>query len=215
MTLSSSLSSPDKMIISFPNSALPKITLEPHYESLVELRGALKENYYSIPSRRGGRTYSYLGGLQPDAVYAIVVLGTEFIAPPDPGPLVIPSGTNSVTSGNLNRDHYEAVMEFKEWVNLERVGKKNRGSSKKNVFSGGFDRNRGFTHLRVRDIIVHLFTDYGQLEYQYLVGNHSKLLDPWDANKPFQELVQRVQEIQKFVNDGGRTIADKDIVNTI
>ena len=44
------------MIASFPNSALPKITSEPNYESLVELRDALKENYYSIPSRRGGGT---------------------------------------------------------------------------------------------------------------------------------------------------------------
>ena len=60
MTLSYSLSSPDEIITSFLNSALPKITLEPHYESLVELRDALKENYYSIPSRRGVGTYGYL-----------------------------------------------------------------------------------------------------------------------------------------------------------
>ena len=82
---------------------------------------------------RGGGTYGYLGGLQLDAVYAIVAPGTAFVIPPDPGPLVIPSGTNSVTSGNLNRDHYEAVREFKEWVNLERAGKKNRGISEKHV----------------------------------------------------------------------------------
>ena len=107
------MSSPDEMIASFPNSALPKIALEPHYKSLVELRDTLKENYSSIPSRRGGGTYGYLVGLQPDAVYAIVSPGTAFIIPPDPGPLVIPSGTNSVTSGNLNRDHSEAVREFK------------------------------------------------------------------------------------------------------
>ena len=34
-------------------------------------------------------------------------------------------------------------------------------------------------------------------------------------NRPFQELVQRVQEIQEFSNTGGQTIADEDIVNTI
>ena len=53
------------------------------------------------------------------------------------------------------------------------------------------------------------------MKYQDLVGNHSKLLEPWDANRPFQELVQCVQEIQEFVNDGGQTIANEDIVNTI
>ena len=102
------------MIASFPNSALPKITSEPHYESLVELRDALKKNYSLIPSRIGGGTYSYLGGLQPATVYAIVTPGTLFVIPTDPGQLIIPSDTNSVTSGNLHHDHAEAAREFKE-----------------------------------------------------------------------------------------------------
>ena len=67
----------------------------------------------------------------------------------------------------------------------------------------------------MRDIVTHLFTEYGQVENQDLVGNRSKLLEPWDMNRPFQELVQRVQEIQEFANNGGRTIANENIVNTI
>ena len=114
MTSSSLVSSPDKMIASFPNIALPKITSEPHYESLVELRDALKKNYYLIPFRRGGGTYDYLRGLQPDAVYRIVAPGTSFVILPDPGQLIIPSGKNSATSGNIHRDHAEAAREFKE-----------------------------------------------------------------------------------------------------
>ena len=82
---------------------------------------------------RGGGTYGYLGGLQPDTVHAIVAPGTALVIPPDPGPLIIPSGKNSVTSGNLHRNHYEAAREFKEWVNLDRVGGKHRGSSEQDV----------------------------------------------------------------------------------
>ena len=93
------------MIASFLNSAFPNITWEPHYESLVELRDALKDNYSLIPSRRVGGTYGYLGCLQLAAVYAIVAPGTSFVIPPDPGQLIISPGTNSVTSGNLHRDH--------------------------------------------------------------------------------------------------------------
>ena len=102
------------MIASFPNIVLPKITSEPHYEILVELRDALKENYSSIPSRRGGGAYGYLGCLHPSVVYAIVAPGSTFFILPDPGQLIIPSGTNSVTSGNLHRDHAEAAREFKQ-----------------------------------------------------------------------------------------------------
>ena len=45
------------------------------------------------------------------------------------------------------------------------------------------------------------------------MGNQSKLADPWDANRPFQELVQRVQEIQEFATGGVRKIPDDDIVD--
>ena len=67
----------------------------------------------------------------------------------------------------------------------------------------------------MRDIVTHLFTEYGQVENQDLVRNLSKLSKPWDANRPFQELVQQVQEIQEFANNGGRKIANEDIVDTI
>ena len=39
--------------------------------------------------------------------------------------------------------------------------------------------------------------------------------DLWDANRPFKELMQRVQEIQELANNGGRMINDEDIVDTI
>ena len=61
----------------------------------------------------------------------------------------------------------------------------------------------------MRDIVVHLFMEYGQVENQDLVGNRSKFSEPWDTNRPFQELVQRILEIQDFANDEGRTIATK------
>ena len=92
-----------------------------------------------------------LRGLKTDAIYAIVAPGTELTTPTYPGPTVIPSGTNSVTSGNLNHDNSEAVREFKEWVNLERAGKKQTAEAVSKTFlSGVFDRNRGFAHLHVR-----------------------------------------------------------------
>ena len=193
MTSSSSVSSPDEMITSFPNSALPKIISESHYESLVELRHALKDNYSLIPSRIVGGTYGYLGGLKPDAVYAIVALGKLFVIPPDPGQLIIPSGTNSVTSGNLHRDHAEAAREFKELVNLERAGKQQIVEAISKTFLAGIlDRNQGFAHLWLRDIVAHLITEYGQVENKDLVRNRLKLSESWDANRPFQELVQRI-----------------------
>ena len=145
-----------------------------------------------------------------------MALQTLFVIPPDPCQLIIPSRTDRVTLGNLHRNHAEAEREFKEQVNLERVVKKQIAESVSKTFlSGAFDLNQGFANLRERYIVAHLFTEYRQMENQDLVGNCSKLSESWDANRPLQESVQRVQEIQEFANDGGRTIAYKNIVDTI
>ena len=98
--------------------------------------------------------------------------GTLFVIPPNPGQLITPSGKNSFTLENLHRDHTEAAREFKEWVNLERAEENKIAEAVSKTFLAGvFDRNRVFSHLRVRDIVTYLFTEYKQVENQDLVGN--------------------------------------------
>ena len=119
MTSITSVSSPNKMIASFHNSVLPKIESEPTYASLVEIRDALKENYASIPSRRGRVTFGYLGVILSNAVYDTISPGESFLIPSYPVRLNIPAGTTTINSDNLNRDHENAKRERKEWINLE------------------------------------------------------------------------------------------------
>ena len=71
------------------------------------MRDALREIYALITYRRGGGTYGYLGELLSDAVYVTVAPSTVFITPPDPKPIVIPTGSTKFNLGNLNRDHSE------------------------------------------------------------------------------------------------------------
>ena len=141
--------------------------------------------HFRIPFRIG--LWSYV-------VYGTIAPSTAFLTPLEQGPLVIPTGSTNINSGNINRDHSEACREHKEWVNLERSGKKHITESvTKKFLARVFDRNQGFTHIRIWDIFVYLFAEYGQVEYQYLVVNRSKLANPWDTNLPIQELAQRVQ----------------------
>ena len=97
----------------------------------------------------------------------IVAPGTSFVILTDTVQLIIPSGTNSVTSGNLQLQHAEAAREFKEWPNLERAGEKQFAEAVSKTFIAlVFDCNWVFVHLRVRDIVAHLFTEYGKVENQ-------------------------------------------------
>ena len=82
---------PDKIMASFPHSTLPKISSETHHQSFFAMRDAIKENYLSIPFRRGGGTYVYLRGLLSYTVYGTIAMGNAFVTPPNPVPLVIPT----------------------------------------------------------------------------------------------------------------------------
>ena len=84
--------------------------------------------------------------------------------------------------------------EHKEWVDLERARKKKITELvTKTLLDGVFYCKQDFTHIRVSDIIAYLFVEYGEVEYQDLVGDRSRLAEPLDANLLFQELVQHVQ----------------------
>ena len=108
--------------------------------------------------------YRYIRGLFSNAVYITIAPGTAFVTPPDSGPLAILTGCTNIKSFNLNRYHAEACKEHQEWVNLQRARKKQIAESVTKTFlEGVFDRNRGFAHIRVRDIIAYFFTDCGRL----------------------------------------------------
>ena len=77
------------------------------------------------------------------------------------------------------------------------------------------NKHRGFIGVRAREILEHLFTNYGEILAQDLVANRVKLVEEWDPTTPFQTLVTKVQDIQEFATYGGRSIAEVDITNVI
>ena len=68
------------------------------------------------------------------------------------------------------------------------------------------NKHRGFTGVGEVENLEHLFTNYGQIIAHDLVANGMKLVEEWDPNIPFQNLVTKVQDIQEFATDGGRSI---------
>ena len=58
------------------------------------------------------------------------------------------------------------------------------------------NKHRGLTGLRAREILEHLFTNYGEIMAHYIVTNMVKMGKEWDPTTPFQTLVTKVQDIQ-------------------
>ena len=68
------------------------------------------------------------------------------------------------------------------------------------------NKHKEFTGLKEREILEHLFTNYGEILAQDLVVNRVKMGEESDPTTPFQTLVTKVQDIQEISIDGGRGI---------
>ena len=205
------------MIASFPHTSLPEVGEEPTYNELVAIRNAIKQNYASIPTQLGGGAYGYLGGLLSAEEYELLAPGTPFTAPPHPGPQpVIEHATTAVVSSNMLRIFSEASRDWKEWSNLERASKKQlQAALPKALLASQMCPNRGLNYLSMQAVLAQLFLDWGYLSQQDLVANRHRLSEEWDANRPFTDLIQRVQEVQEYARDGQRPISEHDIVDAI
>ena len=64
-------------------------------------------------------------------------------------------------------------------------------------------------------MLEHVFKNFGQIDHQDLIHNRARLHEEWDPNQPFSVLVQRVQAVQEYANDGYRPISNNDIIDAI
>ena len=77
------------------------------------------------------------------------------------------------------------------------------------------NKHRGHTGVRAREILEHLLKNYVEILAQDLVANRMKMGVEWDPTIAFQNLVIKVQDIQEFATDGGRSIEDVDITDVL
>ena len=58
------------------------------------------------------------------------------------------------------------------------------------------NKHRGFTGVSAREILGHIFKNYGEILAQSLVANRVKLGEEWYPTTPLQTQVTKVQDIQ-------------------
>ena len=109
------------------------------------------------------------------AAYA-TVCDTAFTVPADPEALKIQAGTTSVDSNNQNRTYTENKRCYPEWQSLE-MSCKNQliKSITKEYMEAKANNHRGFIGVRAKEILEHLFTNYGEILAQDLVENRVRM----------------------------------------
>ena len=117
--MTTTVPSPSDMIASFPYNPLPEISEDVTYTELTELRRAIKENYESIESSRGGGFNGLLGGASQDDWYATIAPNTPFTPPTNPGSPPVVAGEKQVDAANTICLYNEKKREWQDWCHIE------------------------------------------------------------------------------------------------
>ena len=188
----------------FPNHLTP-IAGEPTYQTLKELKDQLKANAASIPTTLGSGHHGYLGLILSPAAYA-TISPTAFAEPAYPGQHpTIPAGTNAANTSAIIRRHTEDTRQWREFKNVSTALKNQLLSAVDDIYVHALrDRHVGYMNQTIRNILTHLFNNYGNITQLELEDNDTKMRTLWDPNSPFDCLVQQLEDGQDYADDGGQ-----------
>jgi hypothetical protein len=190
--MTSSVPTTEHFLESFPIQA-GKIIGQPTYNTLTNLRDALKQNAAAVPSNRGGGAHGYLGLVMSALMYDTVAPGQPFTIVNYPGPqpvIPVPPGTTAQISKAV-RQHSEDLREWREYTNIHNTLKKQLTDAiEPGYLRSQRHRHVGFANKSLRELIAYLFQAYGQLTPERLVDNQASMNSPWDPNTPFETLIK-------------------------
>ena len=202
--MTSTVPSVEDFTNAFPNHLTP-LAGEPTYQTLKELKDQLKANAASIPTTLGGGHHGYLGLILSPAAYA-TISPTAFAEPAYPGQHpTIPAGTNAANTSAIIRRHTEDTRQWREFKNVSTALKNQLLSAVDDIYVRALrDRHVGYMNQTIRNILTHLFNNYGNITQLELEDNDTKMRTLWDPNSPFDCLVQQLEDGQDYADDGGQ-----------
>ena len=188
----------------FPNQLTP-IVGEPTYATLKTLKDQLKANAASVPTTLGGSNHGYLSLILSPAAYA-TISPTAFVEPTYPGQHpAIPAGTNAANTSTIIHRHTEDTQQWRELKNVSTALKNQLLSAIEDIYIQALrDRHVGYMNQSICNLLTHVFENYGNITQLELEDNDTKMRALWDPNKPFDCLVQQLEDGQDYADDGGQ-----------
>ena len=194
--MTSSIPSVEDFTNAFPTQLTP-IVGELTYATLMTLKDQLKT--------LGGGNHGYLSLILSPAAYD-TISPTAFIEPAYPGQHpAIPAGTNAATTSAIIRRHTEDTRQWREFKNVSTALKNQLLSAVEDIYVRALrDRHVGYMNQSIRNLLTHLFENYGNISQLELEDNDTKMRALWDPNSPFDCLVQQLEDDQDYADDGGQ-----------
>jgi hypothetical protein len=193
---------------------VPTVSSPPTYASLQATRNALGAIAAQTPTTRGGGANGYMGIVLPAPIYDLVAPGTPFTLPQNPGQTPALAGNTAALIAQAERRHKESLRQWYEYNSLHEALKDKLAESVDPIYLQGIRMRRNiFAQVSLREMFLHLFNNYSQLDGMQIHKNRQRLYEPWDPSSRIEDLIGHLEDVQELATDAGRPIPDTDVVD--
>ena len=198
----------------FPHPHIPAQPGMPTYEIIAASHRKLKANAASVTSTLGGGNHGLLGLTILPATYQTVT-GHVFVAPVNPGslPNIAPAATQAQI-GEAVRQHKERLKIWRQFNATDLALKNQILSTFDEVYLKGLrNRHVGYQNVSARDMIQHLYLNYGVITPAELDDNDARMREPFDASKPIEELFEQIEDATDYADAAGAPYNNGQVIS--
>ena len=175
----------------------------------------MKDNAATITTNLGGGDNGYLGLVVTATTYATIAPTAPFTIPVFPGQTpVIPAGASTALIGETVRQHTANLQQYHSYNNVHAALKKQLIQAVDPSYLRAIrHRHGGFANKSLREMLHHLFDNYGHLTPMDMMENSKVLTQPWNPAEPIATLFDRLEDAQELADTGGAPISATILVN--
>jgi hypothetical protein len=138
-----------------------------------------------------------------------------FVPPVNPGPTaIIPAVATAAQISNLCRLHAEALNRFREYLATDKALKQQLITAIQPIYLLALShRITGFANVTTRQMLVHLYANYGRLSPADLQANDTTMKERYDANQPIKTLFDQIKNSIDIADAATALYSPEQIVN--
>ena len=206
----------DAIVENFPHPTLTPIEGIPSFASIKTLHLQLNANAASFHSNLGNGQLGLLALVLSQETYNNLS-NVPFDIPQNPGPVAImPAGQITQRQASDIRANFdEDKRVYREYHNTDKALKSQLITAVDEMYIKALShRITGFAQITTRQIIVHLYDNYGKLSPQDLKQNNDNMMTPYDVNTPIETLFEQIEEAVDIASEAGAPYNQNQILNT-
>mmetsp|Transcript_19484 Transcript_19484/g.28690 ORF Transcript_19484/g.28690 Transcript_19484/m.28690 type:complete len:408 (+) Transcript_19484:103-1326(+) len=196
------LSDAETVQASFTHPNIPKYIGEPTFEVIHEVHKKLNQNATSILRGAWGNRLGLLGYTVAPNMYQQLA-GQAFTEPVEPQPPNIPPFASAHQANEARRIFDEQSAQYKKAVATKRaLCNQLLGAFEDMYFMALYVQATGYEDYTVRQMLDHLYTNYGQLDATMLMDNDRIIKQDYDPTKPIENDIARVEKCLDIAQNG-------------